>query len=126
MNILGIDYGQKRIGLAWVQTGLGVVLPFGQIQNQESDNENRELVELIKKERIDLIVIGLPLGTDGMENKNTQTVRAFADVLKQKTGLSPEFMDERFTSQFADAVGGDATRDEKSAMAILQSYMDSK
>ena len=44
MNVLAIDYGDKRIGLAWVQTGLDVVLPYGLITGGL-----KELVSLIKK-----------------------------------------------------------------------------
>jgi len=120
MNILGIDYGKKRIGLAWVQGGLDVVLPFGV-------TEEEGLPGLIKEEKIGKAVVGLPLGLDGGENDNTKRVRKFVDVLKMQTGIPVEFVDERFTSQQADRMeGGTATRDEKSAMVILQSYLDKK
>lgn len=118
MNILGIDYGKKRIGLAWVQSGLDVVLPFGVVGNLE------ELVELIKKENIDKVVFGMPFGLDAQENENTDRVNKFITELKQGIDLPIEFIDERFTSAQADRMEGDASRDEKAAMIILQSYLD--
>ena len=124
MNLLAVDYGKKNIGLAWTDTAIGVVLPFGVIANKESIIKNQELIELIKKERVEKIILGLPLGLDGEENENTKKVRTFGDELKKETGLSVEFIDERFTSRLADAMGGGATRDEKAAMGILQSYLD--
>ncbi|OGH83236.1 MAG: hypothetical protein A2373_01630 [Candidatus Magasanikbacteria bacterium RIFOXYB1_FULL_40_15] len=119
MNYLGIDYGKKRIGLAWVQEGLDVVLPFGVVKDID------ELAKLIKKEKIDKIVVGLPIGLDGKENENTRRVKKFADELKNKINLPIEFEDERFSSRQADSMGGDVSRDEKAAMVILSSYIDS-
>lgn len=120
MNILGIDYGSKNIGLAWVQTGLAVVLPYGIIK----DKNLAELAELIKKEKIDKVVVGLPFGLEKKENENTKKIRKFADDLKDTIGIPIEFEDERFSSQAADRMGGGgASRDEKAAMIILQSYI---
>ena len=119
MNILAIDYGDKRIGLAWMQTGLDVILPYGLIEGGI-----KELVILIKKEHIDKLVIGLPIGLESQENMNTKKVRKFADKLKKETNLPIEFVDERFSSAQADNMGGETSRDEKAAMVILQSYLD--
>lgn len=123
MNILGIDYGQKRIGLAWVQDGLDLILPYGVIQY---NSWNKELPTLIKEERIQKVVIGNPLGMNGEDTENTKRVQKFAKELHVLCQIPVEFFDERFTSQQADAMGGDATRDEKSAMVILESYLKSK
>ncbi len=121
MNILGVDFGQKRIGLAWVQEGLDLILPYGVIQHEEW---KEKLPSLIKEEGIQKVVIGNPLGMSGEDNENTKRVQAFADELKELAQLPVEMYDERFSSKQADAMGGDASRDEKSAMVILQSYMD--
>lgn len=120
MNILAVDYGRKRIGLAWMQEGLDVVLPYGVIEN----GNITKLVKLIKEEKINKVVMGLPIGLDSNENKNTEKVREFADELQKKSDVALEFVDERFTSAQADRMEGDATRDEKAAMVILQSYID--
>lgn len=125
MNVLAFDYGKKRIGLAWCDTAIGVVLPYGVIENKESGEMNREIIDLIKKERIEKVVIGLPVGLDGKENENTKTVRAFVDTLTGNISVPIEFFDERFTSREADRVkGSGASRDEKAAMLILQQYLD--
>ena len=120
MNILAVDYGTKNIGLAWAQIGLGVVLPYGVIKDKNLD----ELVKLIKKENIDKVIIGLPFGLKEKENENTKKIRKFADDLKKIINIPIEFEDERFSSQAADRMeGGGASRDEKSAMIILQGYL---
>ena len=123
MNILAIDFGTKNIGLAWCDTGIGVVLPFGVIKNYESRIMNQELSELVHKERINKVIVGLPMGLDGQENSNTARVRQFGDQLKSLIQIPVEYYDERFSSQAADAMGGGVSRDEKSAMVILEDYI---
>lgn len=124
MNILGVDYGKKNIGLAWVQEGLDVVLPYGVIK-EKVESRKEQLIDLIKKEGIDKIVVGLPIGLDGKENENTKNVQRFVEDLKTQIDIPVEFVDERFTSQQADRMeGGEASRDEKAAMVILQSYIE--
>ncbi len=124
MNILALDVGKKRIGLAWCDTGVGVVLPYGVVEVVGSEAQVAAVLSLVKSERVDRIVIGLPLGLDGHENVHTTDIRAFGNALTNG-GVQPvEFVDERFTSRLADAMGGSATRDEKAAMGILESYLE--
>ncbi|MEK7681137.1 MAG: Holliday junction resolvase RuvX [Patescibacteria group bacterium] len=124
MNFLAIDFGTKNIGLAWAQEGIDVVLPFGIIKN--SDKTSDDLPNLIKKEKIDKVIIGLPTGLDGSETVNTARVREFARILEDAIGFKIEFVNEMFSSQMADRSGAEgASRDEKSAMTILRSYLDS-
>ena len=125
MNILAIDYGSKNIGLAWVDTALGVVLPYGRMKDQKTRNKEQLVVDLIKKEKVDKIIVGLPIGLDGNENRNTIMVRGFVEELKKNVATPIEFVDERFTSQSADRMGdGGASRDEKAAMVMLEDYLE--
>lgn len=124
MNLLAIDYGAKNIGLAMTRGGLDVVLPFGKIERKNNTTSARQLAELIKKEKIDKVVVGLPLGMGGEENKNTERVRRFMEEVEKQVSVPIEFMNEVFSSQAADRMGGGASRDEKAAMVILQSFLD--
>jgi len=58
MNILGVDFGTKRIGLAWVNKELGVVLPFGQVRGKDKEEMVLNLAKLIKEERAEKVVLG--------------------------------------------------------------------
>lgn len=120
MKILGIDFGTKNIGLAWADTTLGVVLPFGVVKSIS------ELIALIQAEKVNLIVMGFPVGLNSKENKNTERVKKVAFEIQKQTGLDVKFFDERFSSQAADAAGGGVSRDEKAAMIILEGYLESK
>jgi putative Holliday junction resolvase len=124
MNILALDFGTKRIGMAWVDTVIGVVLPFGIVENNEEEMKSKEqLIELFKHEHIQKVIIGLPLGLDGKENENTIRIREFVKVLQSEIAIPFEFFDERFSSYAADRMEGGASRDEKSAIVILESYL---
>lgn len=124
MNILAIDYGQKRIGLAWCQTGVDVVFPFGIIKEKDEQARCQAIATRIKEERIDKVVMGMPIsvedGTD--KNINSTRVKEFATFLQSYISIPIEFVDERFSSQQADSMGGIASRDEKAAMVILETY----
>ncbi len=121
MQILAIDFGTKNIGLAWCDTGIGAVFPFGIIKSEDKNKARRNLEEFIKKEHIELLIVGLPFSMDGSENKNTERIREFADSLDTKIKI--DFFDEKFSSRQADRSEGGASRDEKSAMVILESYL---
>lgn len=124
MNILGVDFGTKRIGLAWVNKDLGVVLPYGQIRGKDKEEMILNLAKFIKDERIDKVVFGLPLTLEGEESPNSRRVRAFVDELKKNINVPVDFYDERLSSYAADQMEGEATRDEKAAMIILQDYLE--
>ncbi len=126
MNILGVDWGKKRIGLAWVQSGLDVVLPFGIIDASKKD-PIVEIETIVREEGIEMVVIGLPKALSGEEGDNALSVRAVGEKIAQKTGVTVQFIDERFSSQAADRFGADgASRDEKAAMIIVQAFLDQK
>lgn len=116
MNILAIDFGTKNIGLAWCDTGIGAPLPFGIAKNLN------DVVKVVKDERIDKIIIGMPTGIDGKENTNTERVKKFAEELKSAVNVPIDYFDERFSSQAADRLEGGVSRDEKSAMIILEGW----
>lgn len=122
MKILALDFGTKNIGLALTDTTLDVIFPFGVIQNDQNVFP-KDLIDVCKNERIEKVVIGLPLGLDGEETVNSKRVRDFADEFQKYISLSFEFFDERFSSHEADRMLGGASRDEKAAMIILETYL---
>ena len=124
MNILAIDYGKKKIGLAYTQTDLDLILPMGQIGGSDGRVKRERIVEVIKSKNIGKLVVGLPLGLNGEENDNTKTAREFVEKLQKVIEINVEWVDERFTSRQADRMGGNVSRDEKAAMIILQSYLN--
>ena len=101
MRILGIDYGEKNVGVA-----LGVndiVSPFGILQ---SDIQN-SILKIINDERIEIVVIGLPY-ISGVPTKASVKIKAFGDFLKSK-------LPENIKLVYVDEFG---TTNESSEIAV--------
>ena len=119
---LGIDWGEKRIGLALADEETCLALPFKTVSSLA------ELLEVIKDEEIDEIVMGSPKKMNGAAADNPFWLK-FVAQLKERSGKKVNFLDERLSSLAADALSGDkkdkAERDEIAATIILQDYLDS-
>lgn len=105
MRFLGIDYGEKNIGLAFGDDELKIATPLGIVHSIE------EVKQAIKDRKINKIIIGLPLGLKG-ETEQTKKTREFAKNFKGAI-----LIDERFTSKMTDNHSG-------AAALILQTYLD--
>lgn len=105
MNYLGIDYGEKNIGLAFGDHELKIAMPLGIVHNI------KEIKKIIKDRKINQIIIGLPIGFQG-ETQQTKKTRAFAKNFKKAI-----LVDERLTSKMTNDHSG-------AAALILQTYFD--
>ena len=130
---LGVDYGDKRTGLAecdisgMLASGIGTISEGGMRKTAErvaKEAENRSC----KK-----IIIGLPKNMDGSEGQRTDVIRAFADLVREYTQIEIDFYDERMTTMIAyrymSEVGTFGKKrknsvDTLSAEIILQNYLD--
>ena len=131
-RILAIDYGLKRTGLAVTDPQRIIATPLNTI---ETKNILDFLMEYIKKETVDEIVIGLPKTLKNKDSETAPAVRTFAGKLKEKfPGLPIHFVDERFTTSIAKQTlidggmkkknrGDKSNVDKISATLILQTYM---
>jgi len=118
---LGIDWGEKRIGLAMADGVTRLALPLQTVSSV------KELLEVIEIEEIDALVLGKPMKMSGDE-ADSQVWLNFLEQLKEKFSGEIELVDERLTSLAGDALEGHkkekASRDEIAAVLILQSYLD--
>lgn len=127
MRILAIDYGQKKIGLALATSRLAE--PYQVIRYKTKKELMTKLLEIIKEERIEKIVIGLSEGKMGEETKE------FGEAIKQESQLPIEYQDETLSTQKAQELSRDAgikrvrrkeMEDAFSATLILQAYLDAQ
>jgi putative Holliday junction resolvase len=120
-RFLGIDWGEKRIGLALGDSEIKMAVPFKVVNNLE------EILAIIDSEEIDKIIIGQPLKLSGQYDFPV-IFKNFVDSIQKRTNIVVELIDERLTSKAADALIGSkktkAPRDAIAAMLILQSYLD--
>ncbi len=121
IKYLGIDWGEKRIGLALGDSETRIATPLGSVSSIE------DILEIVKQEEIDELVIGLPLSLSGEIYRFPANFKNFLNNLK-KHGLILHLTDERFSSREADVRIGKKlkkfNRDAVAAMIILQSYLD--
>jgi len=133
-RILGIDYGDVRIGLALTDPLKIIASPFKTIQNRNNDFIIKELDFIINEKKIETLVIGLPIGLNNQETIQTKKVRLFADLIKI-LGIPIYFQDERLSSISAKKslmiqnikTGSNKSMIDKAAAAIfLQQFIDTK
>lgn len=135
MRILGIDYGDARVGVA-VSDLLGITAQgVGTVKNTGGKKLFEELKNIIDQYKPEEIVIGLPKNMDGTEGFRVEETYKFADRLKEIYNGRVEFVDERLTTmgaaQFLNVTN---TRGQKrkgvidtvSACLILETYMRRK
>jgi putative transcription antitermination factor YqgF len=85
-----------------------------------------ELQKYIVEEKIEAMVFGLPLNNEGEETDACRDIRSLGSTIQEKMHIEVAYEDERFSSRLGDAMGGDASRDEKAAMAILDTYIQKR
>lgn len=128
MKLLGVDFGQKRTGLAIGDSEEKIAVDFGTIEMNSSDDLIDEISQTIARERIDQIVVGLPLALDGSETAQTCAVKKFSEKLAETVHIPVVFEDERLTSKEFAKIPLSEKRfkgiDALSAASILQSYID--
>ncbi len=129
MKLLGIDYGEKRIGMAIGDDETKIASPVGILENKNKDFVLGGLKEICLEEDVGTIVVGLPLTLSGERGPQAEEVLLFVDFLKKNLSAAVETEDERFSSSMVDNLMADSgvkERDAVAAMIILQSYLDRK
>jgi putative Holliday junction resolvase len=100
-NLLALDVGEKRVGVA-VASGIArIATPWGAIEN--NDDFMDKLKDLIKQEDAGIVIIGRPLNMNGEETAQTQVVRKFKNHLFGQISLPIIEQDETLTSRRAEA-----------------------
>ena len=125
MRYLGVDYGWVRIGVAVGDEEMRIATPREVILRQNDAQAIGEIALVVKRDGIERIIMGLPLGHDGSETDESREVRAFAKKLREKINLPVEFENEIFTTRMTKHEGvKNENVDAASAAIILQSYLD--
>lgn len=137
MNLLGIDYGEKRIGLAFADE-IGIAIPLPPAVASTEASRLQSIRELCDRRRIEAIVVGYPYNMDGSVGFKAREVDAFIERLARVVDLPIHRMDERLTTHAAqsgmEATGRKGKRDRKirasgeidsrAAALILRDYVD--
>jgi len=135
LRIMGLDLGDRRIGVAvsdelgWTAQGVGVV------ERHRDGRELEEIERLVREREVSEIVVGLPRNMDGSIGPRGEICIAFAEMLRGKLQLPVHLWDERLTTAAAERtlLEADVSRkkrrqvvDKLAATLILQHYLDTK
>lgn len=130
---LGIDYGEKRVGLAVSDPTLTIAQPYKTIIFTSPKNLIAELTVVIKELDIKKVILGLPLTMKGTDSIKTREVREFGDKLIKVLDIPVFLFDERLSSVQAHTVlkqmGKQPSKnrskvDQLAAQHILQAFLD--
>lgn len=134
-RFLAVDWGERRVGIA-ISDPVGLLaraLPT--LETRSETQTVRAVAELVAREEVGEIVVGLPLRLDGSRGEAAEQAEALAERLRRETGLPVHLWDERLTSVQAERLAretGERTRgrkgriDARAAELLLQSYLDSQ
>lgn len=117
MRKMGIDYGKKRVGIAFTDEAGLMAFPHSVIIN--SENLLTELIALIEEKQVSEIVIGLSLGRDGQPNKIQKEVEELITDLTLQVGLPVHLEPEQYTTQEAIRFQGRTDKTDASAASII-------
>ncbi len=134
MKILAVDLGRVRTGLAISDPTEFLATPIGTVTERDRDRLLQYVTDAVQEHGAEKIVVGLPKNMDGTQGESAQNATAFAEKIKDLTGLPVVLWDERLTT--ASAIGflnetnvrgkkRKAVVDTVSAVIILQDYLDS-
>jgi putative Holliday junction resolvase len=135
-RLLGVDWGEKRIGLALSDESQRLAQPLATLTRRAGKRfPMRSLLELIERHTVAGVVMGLPLEPDGAEGTAAAAARALAADVARHTGLPVALWDERLTTARAlRTIGelGGRTKGRKegidalAATVLLQHYLDAR
>lgn len=131
-KIMGVDYGDARTGIAISDLLCSIVGSTTVIHSRRDEKTIAEIQKLIQDNSIGEIVVGLPKNMDGSEGPRAEVCRAFAEQLKEDTGLPVAMWDERRTTVEAHNILSEHnyhgkkrknTVDAVAASLILEGYL---
>lgn len=134
MRCLGIDYGTRRLGLAYGDD-LGVATPLPALVSSDPARRWEELAAVVRERKATELVLGYPYNLDGSVGFKAREVDAFAERLRTSFGLPVHLVDERLTSHQAESATPASKRralrrtgivDSRAAALILQDFLDQR
>ena len=122
MTILSLDLGKKRIGLAISHGIVAEGYTTLKFDERNPDKFLGSLEEVVLKEGIDKIIVGLPLGQDGKDTDQSVWTKSLAQKIEETLDLKVIFVEESYSTSQARDEGGDL--DQQSARIILEQYLN--
>jgi putative holliday junction resolvase len=140
MRTLAIDPGTRRVGLALSDAAGQLASPYDVLEVRSADQVISQIIQIVKKEDVERLLVGLPLNMDGTHGKAAREAQAFGKELQSRCGKPVFYVDERLSSFAAEQTlidrkrqGEKITRRQKktrldalAAADFLQAHLDGK
>ena len=126
MKVLALDYGSARTGVAVSDPTGTVARPLEVVEKASAPAGLERLRELIEREAVERIVVGLPVTLRGERGAQAEETEAFVSALRAVTDVPIESFDERFTTKLAESSPTTAESDAVAAAHLLSTYLEWK
>ncbi len=133
MRVIGLDVGEKRIGVA-VSDPLGIIAQGLKVIERKAPEEDiHAITDIINEFKADSVVVGMPINMDGTRGKSADKVTEFVDTLKAAVKIPVNTYDERLSTKESERflISSDVSRkkrrnviDKIAAQLILESYLE--
>jgi putative holliday junction resolvase len=123
VKVLALDYGSARTGVAVSDPTGTLARPLGTVEKVVESDGFAKLLDVIRIEQPEKIVVGLPLTLRGERGEQAQETERFVTALKDSIDVPVETFDERFTTTLAGR-SGTAPEDARAAAHLLSSYLE--
>ena len=130
MRSLGLDIGDKRIGVALSDPQGILASPLTIIDRTDDQSDIAAIIAIINQNQVGRIIVGLPLSMDGSISEQAEKVKAFTQKLSNHTQVPIEFRDERLSTVSAKRLMQTVRKtrqtrhDAVAAALILQGYLE--
>ena len=124
MKVLALDYGPARTGVAVSDPTGTLARPVGVVERAASKTGLARLVELVRAEEPERIVVGLPLTLRGEHGEQARETERFVQALRAVVDVPVESLDERFTTALAAQTPSRAPEDARAAAHLLATYLE--
>jgi putative holliday junction resolvase len=124
VKVLALDFGAARTGVALSDPTGTIATPVGVVERAATDDGLAQLVELVRSEDVERVVVGLPLTLRGERGEQADETERFVEALRSALDVPVESFDERFTTDLAEQASNPAApKDARAAAHLLTSYL---
>jgi len=124
VKVIALDFGSARTGVAVSDPTGTLARPVGVVERAATDAGLDRLVDLIRAEEAECVVVGMPLTLRGDHGEQAQETAEFVEALRMRVGVPVETFDERFTTDLAEQTASNAPLDARAAAHLLSSYLE--
>ena len=124
MKVVALDFGRARTGVAVSDPTGTLARPLGVVERAATDAGLARVVELVRVEEAEQVVVGMPLTLRGEHGEQARETQAFVEALREAVDIPVETFDERFTTTLAEQGGNGTPADARAAAHLLSGYLE--